>query len=85
MRAAGTNECEASGRGYGIFNTEGDENELPVAVFFGVNARSDAEHEMTRRQKLPIKNSTWIGQYVAVLRCDVEMVYWNGGGVEPTS
>ena len=83
MRAAGKDECETSGRGYGIFNTEGDEGDLPVAVFFGENARADAEHEMARRQKLPLKDPTWIGKYVAVLRCDVEMVYWNGGDVEP--
>lgn len=78
-------ECEASGRGYGIFDTEGDEHELPTTVYFGVNAKADAEREMARRQKLSIKDPMWIGKYVAVLRCDVSMVYWNGGGEDPTA
>ncbi len=80
-RGAGESEDEWTGRGYGLFNLEGEGD--PIVVFFGHDGEAAAARELVRRQALPNDDEDRLDMYHGLLRCETAMLVWNSVEADP--
>ncbi len=78
---AGDSEDEWTGRGYGLFNFEGEGD--PIAVYFGHGAKEAAARGLDRRQRLDSEDEDYLGPHHEVLRCETAMLVWNSTDADP--